>query len=90
MSLYEVQKLLFHLNRDRRLQARFREERNPVLAEYRLGDAERQAIEAADVGRLYTMGVHPLLLLGFGTRAGYAWPDYIARLKKAQEEQAAA
>ena len=35
------------------------------------------------------MGVHPLLLLGFGTRAGYAWPDYIGRLKKAEEEKAA-
>ena len=89
MSLYEVQKLLFRLNRDEKLQARFRESRDEVLVDYRLDDAERRAIEAADVGRLYVMGVHPLLLLGFGTRAGYAWPDYIGRLKKAQEEKAA-
>ena len=89
MSLYEVQKLLFRLNRDERLQARFRTSRDEVLADYRLDAGERAAIEAADVGRLYVIGVHPLLLLGFGTRAGYAWPDYIGRLKKAQEEVAA-
>jgi hypothetical protein len=89
MSLYEVQKLLFRLNRDAKLQARFRESRDELLDEYHLDEAERRAIEAADVGRLYTMGVHPLLLLGFGTRAGYAWPDYIGRLKKAQEERTA-
>jgi hypothetical protein len=89
MSLYEVQKLLFRLNRDEKLQARFRASRDEVLAEYRFDESERVAIEAADVGRLYVMGVHPLLLLGFGTRAGYAWPDYIGRLRKAQEEKAA-
>jgi hypothetical protein len=89
MSLYEVQKLLFRLNRDEKLQARFRASRDEVLAEYRLDEPERRAMETADVGRLYVMGVHPLLLLGFGTRAGYAWPDYIGRLKKAQEEEAA-
>jgi hypothetical protein len=89
MSLYEIQKLLFRLNRDEKLQARFRTNPDEVLAEYRLDEAERRAIETADVGRLYVMGVHPLLLLGFGTRAGYPWPDYIGRLKKAQEEKVA-
>ncbi len=44
MSLYGMQKFLYHLNRDTRVQSRFRDERDALLAEYPLTDEERGAI----------------------------------------------
>ena len=40
MSLYQLQKVLYELNRDERVQARFREDVEGVLAEYDLTDEE--------------------------------------------------
>ena len=42
MSLYQLQKLLFHLNRDPRTRSRFEENRANVLNEYELNEEERQ------------------------------------------------
>lgn len=85
MSLYTVQKLLFHLNNDERVSARFGAEREALLDEYRLSADERRAVTGGDVGALYVMGVAPLLLAPFGGRCGLAWPQYLAALKAARE-----
>jgi len=87
MSLYHVQKLLFQLNNDLAARRRFAQERDAVLAEYALTQEERRALAAADVGKLYVMGVHPLLLAPFAGRAGLKWPDYLAALKHARDAQ---
>lgn len=44
MSLYQVQKLLFHVNRDRRVREQFLDERERLVLEYDLTADERQAI----------------------------------------------
>ena len=84
MSLYAVQKLLFHLNNDTRIASRFDTQRDTLLQEYALSDAERTAIVSGDVGALYVMGVAPLLLAPFSGRCKLAWPDYLAALKRAR------
>jgi hypothetical protein len=70
MSLYQVQKLLYGLNRDPRLQERYRSDRRALLDEYRLDDEERQAFKGGDVGLLYVLGAHPSLLVHFGGLVG--------------------
>ena len=87
MSLYDAQKLLYHLNKDATSRRRFAQEQDAVLAEYALTQEERRALAEADVGKLYLMGVHPLLLAPFAGRAGLKWPDYLAALQRAREAQ---
>ena len=87
MSLYRVQKLLFHLNNDAAARQRFATERDALLAEYALTDEERRALAEANVGRLHLMGVHPLLLAPFAGRSGLTWPDYLAALARARDAQ---
>jgi hypothetical protein len=88
MSLYHVQKLLYHLNKDAATRARFNSERTALLAEYALTDEERRAFAEADVGSLYMMGAHPLLLAPFAGRSGLKWPDYLAALTRARDRGA--
>jgi Aromatic-ring-opening dioxygenase LigAB, LigA subunit len=58
MSLYEVQKLLFHINREPKMFERFLGERENLIAEYRLTEKEQRAILETDFRCLYEMGVH--------------------------------
>jgi hypothetical protein len=88
MSLYSVQKVLFHLNKDAGARARFKSDRDALLAEYALTEEERRALGEADVGRLHLMGVHPLLLAPFAGRSGLKWPDYLAALQRARDARA--
>jgi protocatechuate 4,5-dioxygenase alpha chain len=89
MSLYSVQKVLFHLNKDATARARYKTDRDALLAEYALTDEERRALAESDVGRLHLMGVHPLLLAPFAGRSGLKWPDYLAALQRARDAQTA-
>jgi hypothetical protein len=85
VSLYSVQKLLFHLNNDAAARQRYATERDALLADYALTEEERRALGEADVGRLHLMGVHPLLLAPFAGRSGLKWPDYLAALQRARD-----
>jgi hypothetical protein len=81
MSLYEVQKLLFHVNRDPKLLERFVGERENLIADYRLTNDEQRAVLATDFRRLYEMGVHSLLLAPLAATLGLSFPDYLAILR---------
>lgn len=81
MSLYQVQKLLFHVNRDQQLQARFVSDRESLVASYDLTADERRAVLAADFHALYRMGVHSLLLGPLAATLGMSFPDYLAILR---------
>ena len=58
MSLYNVQKFLYHLNRDPRVQQRYKDDMATLLQEYELNDEEREAIRAGDIGKLYVLGAN--------------------------------
>ena len=86
MSLYMLQKLLYELNRDRRLQEEFTADREAVLSRYRLTDEEAGAIRTDDIGILYILGVNGQILLQFAAWRGIAWDDYIQAMKAALAE----
>jgi hypothetical protein len=84
MSLYEVQKLLFHVNRDAKTLDRFLGEREGLVAEYRLTEEEQRAVVETDFRRLYEMGVHSLLLGPLAATLGLSFTDYLAILRGKQ------
>ena len=84
MSLYDVQKLFFQVNRDPKTLERFLKERETLLAEYRLTEEERRAVMATDFRLLYEMGVHSLLLGPLAATLGLSFPDYLAILRGQQ------
>jgi len=81
MSLYQLQKLLYNLNRDERLQQRFKTDLPGLLAEYELDDEERLAIEQRDIGKLYVLGVNGQLLMHLSALIGQPWAEYIAAMR---------
>ena len=81
MSLYAVQKLLYHLNRDAGVQARFRDDLDGLLADYKLTEEERDWIRNGDVGELYIHGVNGQILMHFAAMLGMEWNEYIQAMK---------
>jgi hypothetical protein len=81
MSLYQLQKLLYAVNRGGAEQAAYREEREALLARYELADEERAALREPDIGLLYVLGVNPQILMHFAAALGIDWFDYVARMQ---------
>jgi Aromatic-ring-opening dioxygenase LigAB, LigA subunit len=81
MSLYGMQKFLYHLNRDPKVQQRFRDEPTAVLAEYPLNDDERGAVVRGDIGLIYVLGANGQLLMHFAAFLGMPWPAYLQAMR---------
>ena len=81
MSLYQVQKLLYHLNRDAGVQARFHDDLEGLLADYKLTEDERRWLREGDVGELYIHGVNGQILMHFAALLGLEWNEYIQAMK---------
>jgi hypothetical protein len=81
MSLYQVQKLIYELNRDPDMRARFSSDRAGVLGGYALTAQELLAIESPDIGLLYVMGVNGQLLMHYAAMRGFEWDAYIAAMR---------
>jgi hypothetical protein len=81
LSLYALQKFVYHLNRDRDLQARFKADRAGALTPYELTEEERNAVLEGDVGLLYVLGVNGQLLMHFAALEGMPWPAYIQSMR---------
>jgi hypothetical protein len=62
MSVFQVNKILYLTDNDPTFRKRMMEEPEAVLKEFRLTDAERDALASGAVGKLYQMGVHTFLL----------------------------
>ena len=82
MSLYAAQKLLYHLNREPAVQARFKAEKAALLDDYELTAEEREAFLAGDVGKLYVLGANGQLLMHFAALLGMPWADYIEAMRE--------
>lgn len=83
MSLYMLQKLIYELNRDPKVQQEFVEDREALLARFRLTDDEAEAIRSDDIGMLYILGVNGQILMHFAAWRGFAWDEYIQAMKDA-------
>ena len=81
MSLYQLQKLIYHVNRDAAQRERYRQDPVGFVKCYELSDAESAAILNVDVRALYTMGVHSLLLRPFTLLNEISNEDYAKALK---------
>src|SRR5690349_14678666 len=83
MSLYSLQKLFYELNRDPGVQQAFTEDREGLLARYRLTEEEAEAVSSDDIGKLYILGVNGQILMHFAAWRGFAWDEYIQAMKDA-------
>ena len=81
MSLYQLSKMLFNLNRDDALKARFKADPQGVVADYDLTEEERGALLTPDVGLLYVLGVNGQILMHFAALSGIEWSDYLQRMR---------
>jgi hypothetical protein len=82
MSLYYLQKLLYTLNREPALQARFKADPQSVIADYDLTEEERKALTEPDVGLLYVLGVNGQLLMHYAALVGQSWDQYIDAMRQ--------
>lgn len=81
MSLYQLSKFLFQLNRDEDLKLQFKAAPQAALKSFDLSEQERQAILAPDIGLLYVLGVNGQILMHFAAFCGIEWPDYLQRMR---------
>jgi Aromatic-ring-opening dioxygenase LigAB, LigA subunit len=81
MSLYQMQKFLYEINRNPEVQSLFKQDRATALSRYRLTDEERGALASGDVGLAYVLGANGQLLMHFAALLGLSWPDYIQAMR---------
>lgn len=81
MSLYALQKLIRDVNRSPHNRETYFGSPAEFAGRYELSPAERDALLAVDVGTLYAMGVHGLLLRPFSILHKVAEPDYLAAIR---------
>ena len=81
MSLYQLQKFLYDINRDATVQQQHRTNLPVVLDRYELTGEERRALEAGDVGLIYVLGANGQLLMHYAAFLGLSWPAYIQAMR---------
>ena len=82
MSLYNLQKILYQLNRDPQTQARFETDQDGVLSQYDLSDEERRALQQPDIGLLYVLGVNGQILMHYAAWHKMEWDDYLEAMRE--------
>ena len=75
MSQYQMQKCLFDYLRARK-HAPPEQKPNVSVEGYDLTDEERKVVEALDVGKLFAMGTHPVIINSLCRSMGYRRADY--------------
>jgi len=84
MSLYNVQKLMFQLNRDPLIRKRFDEAFDSLLEDYDLTEEEQIALRDPDIGLLYVMGVNGQILMHYAALRGFEWTAYIEAMREGE------
>ena len=86
MSLYQLQKFLYVLNRDERTQERYRDDLDGLLGEFDLTDEEAVALRGEDIGLLYVLGVNGQILMHYAAFLGIEWFDYLDLMREGIEK----
>ena len=81
MSLYQLQKFLYVLNRDEAAQDKYREDIDALIAEFDLTDEEAGALRDGDIGLLYVLGVNGQILMHYAAFLGIEWFDYLDMMR---------
>lgn len=81
MSLYQAQKVLYHLNRDEEMQQTFLTDKAAVLSRYDLSTEEYEALHSGDIGLLYVLGVNGQILMHYAAFLKVEWFDYLQLMR---------
>ena len=82
MSLYQLQKLLYNLNRDDAVKERYQKDLPQLLGEYELTVEEQQAVTQSDIGLLYVLGVNGQILMHYAAFQNIEWFDYLDLMRE--------
>src|SRR5437879_8544917 len=77
MSLYQLQKFLYDINRDPGVQGIYRADLEGLLVRYELASEERSALATGDIGLIYVLGANGQLLMHYAAFLGMSWLVYI-------------
>lgn len=80
MSLYQLQKLMYQVNRDPERRNAYRNDGTAFIARFDLTAEEKDAVARLDIRTLYQLGVHPLLLRPFTLLHRVSNEDYAKAL----------
>jgi len=86
VSLYQLSKLLYVLNRDDGAKARFKTYPASLADQFDLTEEERQAIIQHNIGLLYVLGVNGQILMHFAALCGIAWAEYLQMMRDGVEK----
>lgn len=81
MSLYRLQKFLYHLNREDRVKDAYHADLPELLEDYDLTQEERTAITDGDIGLLYVLGVNGQILMHYAAFLEIEWFDYLELMR---------
>jgi hypothetical protein len=81
MSLYQLQKFLYDINREPRVQQEYRADLQRLLDGYELTAEERAALASGDIGLIYVLGANGQLLMHYAAFLGMPWADYIQAMR---------
>ncbi len=82
MTTYALNKLLREINRNPQTRQRYMENAESVLDGYNLSPEERRAFLQSDIGALYRLGVHGLILRPFTLLKQMSEPDYLKAIRE--------
>ena len=85
MSLYQLSKALYVLNRDDAAKELWRQDPSAFFGGFTLDDEERKALLDRDIGLLYVLGVNGQILMHFAALCGIAWADYLRLMREGVE-----
>jgi hypothetical protein len=86
MSLYQLQKFLYVLNRDEGAQQKYRDDLESLIGEFDLSDEEANALREGDIGLLYVLGVNGQILMHYAAFLGIEWFDYLDMMRDGIEQ----
>ena len=81
MSLYQLQKFLYVLNRDEGSQQKYRDDLESLIGDFDLSDEEANALREGDIGLLYVLGVNGQILMHYAAFLGIEWFDYLDMMR---------
>lgn len=81
MTLYNVQKFLYELNRSEDVQRRYLDDRRAILDPYDLTGEEIGALVEPDIGLLFHLGVNGQILMHFAAFHQIEWSDYLQLMR---------
>lgn len=81
VSTYGLNKLLRDINRSPAIREEYFKDKVSLLDRYPLSIDERQAFQSFDIGKLYRMGVHGLILRPFTLLHQVSEPDYLKAIR---------